>query len=104
MVSVIIPTYNEKASLEDCIESLGRQTLSDFEIIVIDDGSTDGTLAILKSLKKSLPDFSYAKQNHKGAGAARNYGVSLAKGTILVFVDADMTFDKDFFGKTCSAD
>ena len=96
MISIIVPTYNEKGVLEDCIESLGEQTLNDFEIIVIDDGSKDGTLEILKNLKRSLPNFKFAKQNHKGAGAARNLGASLAKGQILVFVDADMTFDKDF--------
>lgn len=95
-VSVIIPTYNEKRVLEGCIESLGAQTLEDFEIIVVDDGSTDGTLGILKNLKKTLSYFKFAKQSHKGAGAARNMGVNLSKGEIFVFVDADMTFDKDF--------
>jgi glycosyltransferase involved in cell wall biosynthesis len=96
MISIIIPTYNEKNDLENCIESLGAQTFTDFEIIVIDDGSTDGTLEILKNLKRSLPNFKFAKQEHKGAGAARNMGASFAKGEILVFVDADMTFDEDF--------
>ena len=95
-VSIIIPTYNEKDVLETCIESLGEQTLNDFEIIVVDDGSKDGTLEILKNLKRSLPNFKFIRQSHLGAGAARNIGVSLSKGEILVFVDADMTFDKDF--------
>jgi glycosyltransferase involved in cell wall biosynthesis len=70
--------------------------LEDFEIIVIDDGSTDGTIDILKNLKHTLPGFKFARQNHKGAGSARNMGASLAKGDTIVFVDADMTFDKDF--------
>lgn len=96
MISVIIPTYNEKGILENCIESLGDQTFDDFEIIVVDDGSKDGTLEILKNLKRSLPSFKFIKQSHLGAGAARNVGSSLSKGEILVFVDADMTFDKDF--------
>lgn len=95
-ISVIIPTYNEKSVLSDCIQSLGGQTITNFEIIVVDDGSTDGTTVILENLKKTLPDFSYYIQNHKGAGAARNYGASKSSGQILVFVDADMTFDKDF--------
>ena len=55
MISVIIPTYNEEKVLSDCIESLGFQTYTDFEIIIVDDGSTDGTLEILKNLEKSLP-------------------------------------------------
>lgn len=95
-VSIIIPTYNEREDLIKCIESLGSQTASDFEIIVIDDGSTDGTLLILKNLKKTLKNFTFGRIQHGGAGAARNYGASLAKGKILVFVDADMVFDKDF--------
>ncbi len=96
MISIIIPTYNEKKSLEECIESLRKQSVSDFEIVVIDDGSTDDTLEILKKFKKTISNFKFAKQNHKGAGAARNFGEKFAKGKILVFVDADMTFDRDF--------
>lgn len=99
MISVIIPTYNEKDVLEQCIESLGAQTNSNFEIIVVDDGSTDGTLAILENLSKTLRNFKFIKQAHKGAGAARNNGAKTAKGSILVFVDADMTFDPDFLTK-----
>lgn len=99
MISIIIPTYNEIEVLEDSIQSLGEQTFTDFEIIVVDDGSTDGTIEILENLKKTLPDFKYFAQKHYGAGEARNLGVKNAKGKILVFVDADMTFDKDFLKK-----
>lgn len=98
-ISVIIPTYNEKKVLERCIESLGAQTLTDFEIIVVDDGSSDGTLQILKNLKRSISSFRFIRQNHLGAGAARNSGAKISKGQILVFVDADMTFDKNFLAK-----
>lgn len=96
MISIIIPSYNEKKVLRGCIESLREQTLNDPEIIVVDDGSTDGTLDLLKNLKRSLPNFKFIRQSHLGAGAARNAGAKLSKGEILVFVDADMTFDKDF--------
>lgn len=96
MISVIIPTYNEKEVLEDCIQSLGEQTYKDFEIIVVDDGSTDTTSQMLRGASKTLPDFGFFEQQHKGAGSARNLGAKHAKGQILVFVDADMTFDKDF--------
>jgi glycosyltransferase involved in cell wall biosynthesis len=95
-ISVIIPTYNEKSVLGSCIESLGDQTLTDFEIIVVDDGSTDGTVEILRNLQLIIPNFRFFVQKHKGAGAARNLGAKHAKGRILVFVDADMTFDRDF--------
>jgi len=96
MISIIIPTYNEKSVLEKCIESLGLQTYRDFEIVVVDDGSTDETLEVLKRSVEILHGFRFFEQKHKGAGAARNFGVNHAKGNILVFVDADMTFDKDF--------
>ncbi|QQG41126.1 MAG: glycosyltransferase family 2 protein [Candidatus Woesebacteria bacterium] len=99
MTSIIIPTYNEKKSLGECIESLRKQSVSDFETVVIDDGSTDGTLEILRKFKKTIPNFRFAKQNHKGAGAARNFGAKFAKGQILVFVDADMMFDVNFLKK-----
>lgn len=95
-ISVVIPTYNEKGLLEDCLQSLGEQTYTDFEIIVVDDGSTDGTLGILENLKKTLPDFKFLSQKHLGAGAARNLGVKNATGKILVFVDTDMAFDQYF--------
>lgn len=98
-VSIIIPTYNEEKVLPDCIESLGFQTLTDFETIVIDDGSGDGTLPILINLRKTLPNFQFYEQKHEGAGAARNSGAKYAKGEILVFVDADMTFDDEFLEK-----
>src|SRR4030042_3432769 len=95
-ISVTIPTYNERGVLEECIESLGAQTHPDFEIIVVDDGSTDGTLEILKNLSKTLDNFKFFKQAHGGPGLARNFGVKEAKGGVLVFVDAEMTFDKEF--------
>jgi glycosyltransferase involved in cell wall biosynthesis len=95
-VSLIVPTYNEKKDIENCILSLKNQSYKNTELIVIDDGSNDGTLNILKQFKRSDKNFHFARQNHKGAGAARNYGANLAKGEIFVFVDADMTFDRDF--------
>lgn len=98
-VSVIIPTYNEKKVILDCLESLGKQTLEDFEIIVVDDGSTDSTKKEIENLHKVVPSIKLLTQNHKGPGAARNLGVKKAKGKILVFVDADMTFDEDFLEK-----
>lgn len=98
-VSVIIPTYNEENVILDCLESLGRQTYRDFEIIVVDDGSKDKTLFYLENLEKRIRDLKVIRQKHKGAGAARNKGAKFARGEILVFVDADMTFDKDFINR-----
>ena len=93
MVSIIIPTYNEESTIEECLASLSKQSHKELETIVVDDGSTDATTSKLRGASKVLT------QNHKGAGAARNLGAKHAKGEILVFVDADMTFDKDFVKK-----
>ena len=91
LVSVIIPAYNEEKVIGNCLESLEKQRYRLLEIIVVDDGSSDNTLKIVKRF--NIP---VLKQNHQGPGRARNLGASIAKGEILVFVDADMTFDKDF--------
>lgn len=98
-VSVIIPTYNEKDSILDCLESLGKQTFEDLEIIVVDDGSVDGTPKLVENLVKVIPQIKLLRQKHKGAGTARSFGAKRAKGEILVFVDADMTFEPAFVKK-----
>src|SRR4030042_623673 len=95
-LSVIIPVFNEEGVILSCLESLGTQTYTDFEIIAVDDSSTDSTYEKLAKLKKIIPDFTLLKQDHKGPGTARNLGAKYAKGDVLVFVDADMTFDKNF--------
>lgn len=93
-VSVIIPTYNEEDVIDGCLKSLSKQSLEDFEIIMVDDGSTDSTVKKIRDL--NLRNLTLLTQEHKGAGAARNLGALKAKGEIIVFVDADMTFDEDF--------
>lgn len=95
-VSIIIPVYNEEKVLESCLSSLLIQNYKDLEIIVVDDGSTDNTVAILERFKNSDPRINFIKQNHKGAGVARNLGCKNAKGEVFVFVDADMSFDRKF--------
>ena len=91
-VSVIIPVYNEAENIGECLTTLLNQSLKDYEVIIVDDGSTDGTLDIVKGFE-AVKIFT---QGHRGAGAARNLGAKNAKGEIFVFVDADMTFDKEF--------
>jgi len=93
-VSIIVPVYNEEKTITDCLESLKKQTYKDFEIIIVDDGSSDKTLEVLKK-----SGIKFYQQEHLGPGAARNLGAKHAKGEILVFVDADMTFDKNFIRK-----
>jgi len=101
-VSVIIPTFNEQDSILECLSSLEDQSLKDFEVIVVDDGSTDKTLEILRKYKALNYKLSYFVQKHLGPGAARNFAAKKTEGKILVFVDADMTFAKDFLKKLIS--
>jgi glycosyltransferase involved in cell wall biosynthesis len=92
LVSVVIPTYNEERDIADCINSLLKQSYKPIEIIIVDDGSKDKTREIVKKFKC----VKLIKGEHKGPGFSRNKGAKKAKGKILSFVDADMTFDKDY--------
>jgi len=85
-ISVIIPTFNEQDSILECLSSLEGQSLKDFEVIVIDDGSIDETQKILKGYKASYYVFSYFVQKHSGPGAARNFAAKKAKRKIPVFL------------------
>lgn len=93
-ISVIIPAYNEENSIGDCIDSLLKQSVKDVEIIIVDDDSTDRSVEVAKDFPVKI-----LFQKHLGAGMARNLGASVASGEILVFVDADMTFDHEFIEK-----
>ena len=92
LISVIIPAFNEEKTIGECLKSLKNQSYKQIEIIVVDDGSSDST----RNLVKDFPNITLLAQSHKGPGQARNLGVVKSKGDILVFVDADMTFDKNF--------
>jgi glycosyltransferase involved in cell wall biosynthesis len=87
-VSVIIPTYNHGNYIFDAIQSVLAQTYSEYEIIVVDDGSTDNTRKTLESLV-GLSNFRYVYQANQGQSVARNHGIRLAKGKYISFHDAD---------------
>lgn len=97
-ISVVIPTYNRKAQLRQCLESLFRQDYpeKDFEIIVIDDGSTDGTRAMLEELLTPHPNLRYFSQLHKGPAVARNLGIEEARAEIIGFSDTDCVLDSNW--------
>ncbi len=85
-VSVIIPVYNCRDYLAEAIESVLAQTLKPAEIIVVDDGSSDGSADVAKQF---LPDIQYYFQSNAGTGAARNKGIKMARGDCFSFLDAD---------------
>jgi len=91
-VSVIIPVYNCKRYLGEAIESALAQTYRPIEVIVLDDGSTDGSADVAK---RFAPLVRYDFQPNSGAGAARNRGVGLAQGSFLAFLDADDLWAED---------
>ena len=95
-VSIIIPVYNEEKVIGNCLKSLAKQSYKLLEVIVVDDGSTDKTIEIIKNRQSLTLNCHLFKQKHHGPGSARNLGANKARGEILVFVDADMTFGTNF--------
>nr|HID58580.1 glycosyltransferase [Desulfobacterales bacterium] len=85
MVSVIIPTYNRASFLDEAISSVLRQDLKDFELIVVDDGSTDSTQEILAQYQ----DIRIIRKTHQGVSAARNAGIAFSRGDLISFLDSD---------------
>lgn len=99
-VSVIIPTYNVEKYISECLNSFLGQTFADFEIIIVDDGSKDKTLDIVKNFQdKRIKIFSI---KNSGAGVARNFGLNKANGKWVIFFDGDDFCDKTFLEKMIS--
>ena len=100
-VSVIIPTYNCAKYLPEAIQSVLNQTYQDFEIIVVDDGSTDETKQILNPyIEKNL--IRYVYQNNQGVGAARNKGIKEANSEYIAFLDSDDLWDPKMLERSLS--
>ena len=96
MISIIVPIYNAEAYLKACIESLLRQTEKELQIILMDDGSTDGSYAVAQSFADQDPRILLLQQPHAGQSAARNLGLSHAQGEFIAFVDTDDTVEPDW--------
>ena len=101
IVSVILPTYNRKEQVIKSIESVLNQSYEDLELIVVDDGSCDGTYDLL--LKITDARFKvYHLETNMGACAARNYGINVAHGELITFQDSDDLWHKDYLDKMVS--
>ncbi len=87
--SVIIPTYNRTGSIGEAIQSVLSQTFTNFEVIVVDDGSTDDTKEIVLEIVEGDDRIRYIHQHNQERSAARNNGIALAKGTYICFLDSD---------------
>jgi len=86
-VSICVPTYNRKDYLRETLDSILAQSYKDYEIVIVDDGSTDGTADLIKNA--SFKNLQYHWQENQGESAARNKLVELAKGDYLTFIDSD---------------
>ena len=99
-VSVIIPTYNRKPILKKCLKALENQILNEniinYEVIVVDDGSTDGTTSWIRNNNESLSHVVLYEQEHGGAALGRNLGVMKSKYEIIIFIDSDLIVLNDF--------
>ena len=91
LFSIIIPVYRSGPFLRDCLDSIRNQTLTDWECICINDGSPDGSGAILDEYARKDSRFTAIHQDNRGVSAARNAGLSVAKGSWTAFVDGDDT-------------
>lgn len=98
MISFIIPVYNAENTIGRCIDSIINQTTDEkYEIIIVDDGSVDGTVARVEKYAKEHPQIHLVEKNNGGVSSARNVGIQNAKGEYLIFCDADDSLSDGFF-------
>lgn len=98
-VSVVVPVFNTEKYITKCLTSITKQTLREIEIIIVDDGSTDGSTEIIKKFMNSDHRIILLNQQNAKQGAARNVGINHAKGEYIGFVDSDDWIDLDYFEK-----
>ncbi len=96
-VSVIVPVYNVENYLRQCLDSLVQQTLAEVQIVVVNDGSTDNSLAIVREFEKKHANIRVISQDNQGLSAARNAGMKLANGEYVGFLDSDDWAASDMF-------
>ena len=97
MISVIVPVYNKEEYLGRCIDSVLGQTYADLELILVDDGSKDGSAEICRSYEKKDKRVRFIQKENGGASSARNLGISEAKGEYIGFVDGDDWIEEDMY-------
>lgn len=95
--SIIIPIFNAEKTIRRCLQSVQSQEYTDYEVLMIDDGSTDGSAEICKSYEQLDSKYNYFYQRNMGPSAARNKGLDVAKGEYIIFLDSDDYMDLDYF-------
>ena len=103
LISVIIPVYNTESYIGVCLESLVKQTYTNFEVLMIDDGSTDNSGRICQEYTESDSRFHYYRKENGGVSSARNLGIEYSRGDYLTFVDSDDWVEEDYLEVLYSA-
>lgn len=93
-ISVVVPLYNKRASVSRCVRSVLAQTFAEFELIVVDDGSTDGGAEVVRAFED--PRVRLISQENRGVSAARNRGIAEAEAPLIAFLDADDAWEPEF--------
>lgn len=96
MISIVLPVYNAEKYIDRCIESVINQSYVDYELLIIDDGSTDSTRDICLKYTYNDERIRYFYQKNKGPSAARNQALKLSKGNYIVFIDSDDYYEKNY--------
>ena len=96
LISIIVPCYNVEKYVKKCIDSIKKQSYTNFEVILVDDGSTDHTASIIRQNIKSDKRFKYYHKKNGGLASARNFGLKKAKGKYISFIDSDDYVEKDY--------
>ena len=102
IISVIVPIYNTERYLVKCLDSICNQIFTDFEVIMVDDGSTDNSRNICKEYERADKRFKYFHKENGGSSSARNFGIKIAKGEYIAFVDSDDCIDADYLDTLAS--
>ena len=96
-ISIIVPVYNVEKYLKKCVDSILGQTFTDFELLLIDDGSTDNSGSICDELAKTDNRIKVIHKENGGLSDARNIGIEVAKGDFIGFIDSDDYIDEDMY-------
>ncbi len=96
MISIIIPIYQCKRNISKIMEDISKQTYQDYEVLLVDDGSTDGSAEICLEYEKKDSRIRAVINQHQGVSSTRNTGISLAKGDYIAFIDADDRIEPDY--------
>lgn len=103
MVSIVVVVFNLEKYIKKCLDSILNQSFSEYEIVIINDGSTDNTASICKEIAETDKRIRYIEKKNEGQGSARNLGLKLAKGEYITFVDGDDWIEKDAISKMYSS-